>query len=62
MAILSGTPRHPRCRMPAWPRLGLNWRYVAFEVHPDNLHSAIQGGKAMNFIGLNLTYRTSSSR
>jgi shikimate dehydrogenase len=35
--------------------LGLNWRYLAFEVDPDNLRAAIQGAKAMNFIGLNLT-------
>ena len=35
--------------------LGLNWRYLAFEVHPDNLRAAIQGAKAMDFIGLNLT-------
>jgi shikimate dehydrogenase len=35
--------------------LGLNWRYLAFEVHPDDLRSAIQGAKAMNYIGLNLT-------
>jgi shikimate dehydrogenase len=35
--------------------LGLNWRYLAFEVHPENLAAAIAGAKAMNFIGLNLT-------
>ena len=35
--------------------LGLNWRYLAFEVHPDDLGAAIEGAKAMNFIGLNLT-------
>jgi shikimate dehydrogenase len=35
--------------------LGLNWRYVAFDVHPDNLRAAIDGAKAMKFIGLNLT-------
>lgn len=35
--------------------LGLNWRYLAFEVQPDNLRAAIQGAQAMNFIGLNLT-------
>jgi shikimate dehydrogenase len=35
--------------------LGLNWRYLAFEVHPNNLKRAIEGAKAMNFIGLNLT-------
>ena len=35
--------------------LGLNWRYLAFEVPPDNLRSAIEGARMMNFIGLNLT-------
>ncbi len=35
--------------------LGLNWRYLALEVHPDELRRAIDGAKAMKFIGLNLT-------
>lgn len=35
--------------------LGLDWRYVAFDVHPDNLREAIAGAKTMKFIGLNLT-------
>ena len=35
--------------------LGLNWRYLAFEVHPDRLREAIAGARAMKFIGLNLT-------
>ena len=35
--------------------LGLNWRYLAFEVHPDDLRSALEGAKLMNFIGVNLT-------
>lgn len=35
--------------------LKLNWRYLAFEVHPDDLRSAIEGARAMRFIGLNLT-------
>lgn len=35
--------------------LGLNWRYIAFDVHPDNLSSAIRGAAAMKFVGLNLT-------
>ena len=35
--------------------LGLDWRYLAFDVDPDNLRAAIQGAQAMNFIGLNLT-------
>lgn len=35
--------------------LGLNWRYLAFEVNPEELGAAIAGAKAMNFVGLNLT-------
>jgi shikimate dehydrogenase len=35
--------------------LGLDWRYLAFDVHPDKLRNAIEGAKAMNFVGLNLT-------
>jgi len=35
--------------------LGLNWRYLAFEVHPEDLRAAIEGARAMKFIGLNLT-------
>jgi shikimate dehydrogenase len=35
--------------------LGLNWRYLAFDVHPDNLAAAINGARDMGFIGLNLT-------
>ena len=35
--------------------LGLNWRYLAFEVEPENLPEAIAGAKRMGFVGLNLT-------
>jgi shikimate dehydrogenase len=35
--------------------LGLNWRYLAFAVHPDLLAEAITGARRMKFIGLNLT-------
>lgn len=35
--------------------LGLNWRYLAFEVRPEWLRQAIEGAKSMDFIGLNLT-------
>ncbi|MBA4148064.1 MAG: shikimate dehydrogenase [Verrucomicrobia bacterium] len=35
--------------------LGLNWRYLACEVHPNDLPFAINGAKAMKFLGLNLT-------
>src|SRR6185436_5632034 len=36
-------------------KLGLNWRYLAFDVHPDDLALALDGAKAMRFIGVNLT-------
>ncbi len=39
----------------AFATLGLNWRYLALEVEPKNLRAAIDGAKAMNFAGLNLT-------
>lgn len=35
--------------------LGLDWRYVALEVRPEELLAAIKGAGAMGFIGLNLT-------
>lgn len=35
--------------------LGLNWRYLAFDVHPVELRFAIEGAKRMGFVGLNLT-------
>jgi shikimate dehydrogenase len=35
--------------------LGLDWRYLAFDVLPDSLPAALRGAAAMKFIGLNLT-------
>ncbi len=35
--------------------LGLDWRYAAFDVLPESLKAAIEGARAMRFIGLNLT-------
>lgn len=35
--------------------LGLNWRYLAFDVPPDDLRAVIEGAKRMGFVGLNLT-------
>ncbi len=35
--------------------LGLDWRYIAFETRPDDLAAAIEGARAMRYIGLNLT-------
>ena len=45
----------PAMHNAAFEALGLNWRYLAFEVDPKNLRAAIEGARAMNFAGLNLT-------
>ncbi|HEX3890892.1 MAG TPA: shikimate dehydrogenase [Verrucomicrobiae bacterium] len=50
-----GHSASPAMQNAAFAALGLNWRYLAFEVDPKNLRAAIEGAKAMNFIGLNLT-------
>lgn len=39
----------------AFAALGLNWRYVAFDVRPEELRTALLGAKAMMMSGLNLT-------
>ena len=33
----------------------LNWRYLAFDVLPEQLDEALNGAKAMRYVGLNLT-------
>lgn len=35
--------------------LGLDWRYLAFPVRPEELRTALIGAKAMQFVGINLT-------
>ena len=35
--------------------LGLNWRYLALEVRPEELRAALVGAKAMQMVGVNLT-------
>lgn len=45
----------PAMHNAAFAALGLNWRYLAFEVDQKNLRVAIEGAKAMNFAGINLT-------
>ncbi len=39
----------------AFAALGLNWCYVACEVDPKNLRTAIAGAQTMGFAGVNLT-------
>jgi len=36
-------------------QLGLDWRYLACDVHPDEPGAAIHGAQKINFIGRNLT-------
>jgi shikimate dehydrogenase len=57
-AVLGSPIAHsasPAMHNAAFAALGLNWRYLAFEVDPQNLRAAIAGARAMNFAGLNLT-------
>ncbi len=45
----------PAMQNAALSALGLDWRYLALEVHPDDLATAVDGARVMGFIGLNLT-------
>lgn len=57
-AVLGSPIRHtasPAMHNAAFLALGLNWRYLAFEVQPQNLRAAIEGARVMDFAGLNLT-------
>lgn len=48
---------NPTCVMQqaAFEALGLQWRYLTIEVHPEALTPAVVGAKAMGFRGINLT-------
>ncbi|WP_407422185.1 shikimate dehydrogenase [Methanobrevibacter sp.] len=39
----------------AFAELGLDYAYVAFDVNPNNLNSAIEGAKSLNIKGFNVT-------
>jgi shikimate dehydrogenase len=57
-AVLGQPVKHsasPAMQNAGMAALGLDWRYLAFEVRPEDLRAAIEGAKAMRFIGLNLT-------
>jgi shikimate dehydrogenase len=45
----------PAMHNAALSELHLDWRYLAFDVHPDHLPKALDGARAMRFVGLNLT-------
>jgi shikimate dehydrogenase len=50
-----GHSASPAMHNAAFAALSLNWRYLAFEVHPDDLPVAFEGARMMGFAGLNLT-------
>ncbi len=57
-AVFGHPVRHsgsPAMQNAALAALGLDWRYVAFDVKPEDLAEALRGVKAMGFAGVNLT-------
>lgn len=40
---------------PAYQAMGLDWRYITMEVGPDDLKAAVDGVKALGFVGFNCT-------
>ena len=45
----------PIMHMAAIKKLGLDYVYIAHDVHPDNLEKAINGMRALNIKGINVT-------
>ena len=45
----------PAMQNAGFAALGLNWRYLAFDVAPQDLREAIAGARRMGFVWLNLT-------
>jgi shikimate dehydrogenase len=57
-AVLGHPIRHsasPAMQNAGFAKLGLDWRYLAFDVKPEELRAALLGAKTMRFVGLNLT-------
>ena len=57
-AVFGHPIRHsasPAMHNAGFAALGLNWRYVAFDVRPEELRAALIGAKVMQLSGLNLT-------
>jgi shikimate dehydrogenase len=45
----------PAMHNAAFRALGLNWLYLAFPVHPDDITAAVLGLRALGFAGVNVT-------
>jgi len=57
-AVLGHPVRHsasPAMQNAGMAALGLNWRYLALDVRPEELRAGLLGAKAMQLVGLNLT-------
>ena len=57
-AVFGAPIRHsasPPMHNAGFAALGIDWRYVAFEVAPDRLAEALAGARTMGFCGVNLT-------
>jgi shikimate dehydrogenase len=57
-AVFGHPVRHsasPAMQNAGMAALGLNWRYLAFDVPPEDLLIALEGAKRMRFVGVNLT-------
>ena len=57
-AVFGAPIRHsasPAMHNAAFAHLGLDWRYLAFEVQPERLKEALDGARVMGFCGVNLT-------
>jgi len=45
----------PAMHNAAFRALGLDWRYLAFSVHPQDVSAAVRGLRALGFAGVNVT-------
>ena len=58
LAVLGSPVRHswsPAMMNAAFEHLGLDWRYGAFEVPPARFAAALEGLRALGFVGANIT-------
>ena len=50
-----GHSQSPAMHNSAFAQMGLDFIYVPFDVHPDNLEAAVAGIRALNMVGVNVT-------